>query len=122
MYLRIQAKPAGKERFSLYGRNISISVSLVESHRINGKSRQTHLGALAYIVVEATQAEAKTGKIFWSDLRRRMENLGVEKELQLKFQEQIEKLLETIKTAKQDQDLREGFYRNPNKILSQLRK
>ncbi len=122
MYLRIQAKPAEKELLSLYGRNISISISLVENHRINGKSKQTHLGSLAYIVVKATDAEAKIDERFWNDLKKRMENLAVDEDLQIDFQKQIVRLLKTIKTAKLDQDLRQALYRNPNKTLSQLRK
>lgn len=122
MYLRIQAKPAGQELYSLYGRNISISISLVENHRVNGKPKQKYLGSLAHIIVEATQAEAETGENFWKSLQQKMKNLGVETALQIKFQEQIKKLFEAVKTAKLDQDLRQAFYRNPNKILSQLRK
>lgn len=122
MYLRIQAKPAEKEFFSLYGRNISISISLVENHRVDGKPKQKYLGSLAHIIVEATEAEARTDENFWNYLQRRMKSLGVEAKLQMTFQKQIEKLLAAVKTAKLDQELRLALYRNPNKILSQLRK
>lgn len=121
MYLHIQAKPAQVERFPLFGKNFSVSIALVESFRIDGKPKQKHLCQLAYIVVDATEL-LKVSGYFYRDFRQKLKKLDVEKNKQIEFQKQIEKLVEIINTAKLDNDLRRELSANPNKTLSRLRR
>lgn len=121
MFLHIQAKPAQVERAPLFGKNFSVSVALVESFRIDGKPKQKHLAQLAFIVVDATEL-LKLDGYFYRDFRQKLNKLNIEKNKQVEFQKQIERLVEIINAAKLDNDLRQELSVNPNKTLSKLRR
>jgi hypothetical protein len=121
MYLRIQATASRFEPLPLFGRSISITISVAEGRRINGKPKQFHLGYLGYVGVPCTSAEAEVGDSFWRDLRERMEGLGISDEKQREFIAQIENLLEAVAAAKRDPETLMRLQVNPNKVLSELR-
>ena len=122
MYLRIQAVASRFEPMPLFGRSITVSISVAEGRRVNGKPKQFHLGYLGYVSVPCTSAEAEVNGSFWQDVRGRMQELKVPTAKQEVFVAQIEKLLAAIADAKRDPVLRARLEANPNKVLSALRR
>jgi hypothetical protein len=106
----------------LFGRSISISISVVEGRRVNGKPKQFHLGYLGYVSVPCTSAEAEVGESFWRDVRGRMDEFNVPPAKQEEFVSQIESLLAAIVEAKGDSEKRKKLEENPNKLLTELRR
>jgi hypothetical protein len=122
MYLRIHAKVSRFEPMPLFGRSLSVSISVIEGRRVNGKPKQFHLGSLAHISVPCTAAEADVAESFWQDVRERMKELGVPDDKQKDFVSEIEKLLGAIADAKRNPELRKELADKPNQVLSVLRK
>jgi hypothetical protein len=122
MYLRIQASASRFEPMPLFGRSISITISVAEGRRVDGKPKQFHVGYLGYVSVPCTSAEAEVGDSFWQGVRERMEEFKVPPAKQNMFVAQIERLLAAIAEAKADPEKRTRLVENPNKMLTELRK
>jgi hypothetical protein len=122
MYLRIQASASRFEPMPLFGRSISITISVAEGRRVNGKPKQFHLGYLGYVSVPCTAAEAEVGDSFWSGVWERMEVLKVPPAKQAEFVAQIEGLLAAIAAAKREPESRMRLEAAPNKVLTEWRK
>lgn len=122
MYLRIQAVASRFEPMPLFGRSITVSISVAEGRRVDGKPKQFHLGYLGYVSVPCTAAEAEVGDSFWEGVRARMEELGVTPVKQEGFVAQIERLLAAIADAKRDPELRKSLEASPNRVLTKLRR
>lgn len=122
MHLQIQASSARAEGLPLYGKTIYVSVNLVESLRVGGKSRKRYIGRLAYFKVPSTIAAVDVGEAFWRDVTARMEEFGVTADERKDFITRIEELLAAIARAKGDPELRRRLQDNPTKVLSELRR
>ncbi len=70
--------------------SITLKIHLVRNQRVNKKPRQIYIGTLANIKIYFDGSnKAIINENLWSDLRKRMENLGIGADLRSKFTEQI---------------------------------
>jgi hypothetical protein len=121
MYLRIQAAASRFEPMPLFGRSITVSVSVAEGRRVGGKPKQFHVGYLCCLSVPCTSLDAVVSESFWGEVKRRMAEFDVPAKKQEQFVAQIETLLEAVASAKRDPETLRAFQTNPNKVLSELR-